>query len=87
MDARHLATHTHFCRAAAERIHRAICAAKPVSITVRVDHWARVGLLREGVKYLLHVIVLFKPVDHGQNFRRLFFRELGRNRADVFVLG
>jgi hypothetical protein len=87
VDARHLATHTQFCRAAAERIDRAICAAKAVSITVRVDHWTRVGVLREGVKYLLHIIVLFELVDHRQNFRCLFFRQLGRNRADVFVLG
>jgi hypothetical protein len=40
----------------------------------RVNHWASVGLSGEGVKYLLHVLILFELVDHGQNFSRLFFR-------------
>jgi len=52
-----------------------------------VDHRTRVGLLRQGVKYLLHIIVLFELVDHRQNFRRLFFRQLGWNGADILVLG
>lgn len=59
----------------------ACCGARaPVSVT-----GARVGLSGERVKYLLHVIILFELVDHRQNFRRLFFRKLGRNGADIFV--
>jgi hypothetical protein len=57
-------------------------ALTPVSIT-----GARVGPSGERVKYLLHVIILFELVDHGQNFRRLFFRQLSRHRTDVLVLG
>jgi hypothetical protein len=51
-----------------------------------VNHWPACWS-GEGVKYLLHIIVLFELVDHGQNLRRLFFRQLGRNGADVLVLG
>jgi hypothetical protein len=54
---------------------------------VRVNHWPRVGLSGEGVKYLLHIIVLFQLVDHCQNLGRLFFRQLARDRAYVLVLG
>src|SRR4051794_28340210 len=38
------------------------------------------------MEYLLHVVILLELVDEGENFRGLRFRQLGRNRADIFVL-
>ena len=39
------------------------------------------------MKYLLNVVVLLELVNYGEHFRGLLFRQLGRNRTDVFVLG
>src|SRR5215469_6524935 len=41
----------------------------------------------EGVKNLLHVIVLFEAIDQSQHLSRLVLRKLRRHRADVLVLG
>ena len=39
------------------------------------------------MKYLLDVVVLLELVNYGEHFGGLLFRQLGRNRTDVFVLG
>ena len=49
--------------------------------------WRASAASGEGVKHLLHVVVLLELVDKSEHFCGLLFRKLGRHGADVFVLG
>ena len=41
----------------------------------------------EGMKHLLHIIILFEFVDEPEDLRRLSLGKLDRHRANVLMLG